>query len=97
MAEMAAATPAEHFGSVHEQAAVGPRDHRVRKWPIEARPARAAVELGRRAEEWKDAPLAGEGAAAMLLVERTCEGPFGACFAEDMVALRAKQLLPFSG
>jgi len=87
---MAAAAPAKHFGPVHEEATVGAGEDRVREWPVEARPAGSAVELGRRIEQWKHAPRTRECAAAMLLIEGTREGALRAGFTKDVVAFGAE-------
>ena len=49
----------------------------------EARPARAAVELGRRGEQGEVAAGAGEDAGAMLLEQRAGPGRLGALLAQD--------------
>jgi hypothetical protein len=96
MAEMAAAAPAQNFGSIHEETMIGVRDECVRERPEEARPAGSAVELGRGAEQWKQASGADKSAAAMLIIEWTGERPLGPGFAQDVVPLRAEQVPPFS-
>src|SRR5205085_9595111 len=64
MAEMAAAAAAQDFGPLHEQSSIRPGDDRARQWPEETRPARAAVELGRGAEQRQGAARANKDAAA---------------------------------
>src|SRR5215475_5604758 len=44
--EMTEATCAMHLGARHEKRAVSLGLHGIRQWPIEARPACAALELG---------------------------------------------------
>jgi hypothetical protein len=51
VAEVPAAARAQHFGALHQQAAVCPLDDRFRQRPPETRPARPALELGRRVEQ----------------------------------------------
>src|SRR5688572_2552500 len=94
---MPAAAAAEDVRPLHQQAAVGLGDDRIGERSIEARPARAAVELGRRAEKRKAASRTVEQALAMLLVERTGIGPLGARLAQDMIALRSQNPPPLSG
>ena len=97
MAEMPAASPAQDLGPVHEQAAVGARDDGAGEWPIEARPAGTAVEFRGRAKQRKGASRTRKRSAAMLHVERTGERPLGPRLAQDVIAVRAEQLLPFGG
>ena len=59
--------------SAPSQSSVGPGDDRARQRPPEARPAGAAVELGRRAEQRQRATRADEYAPAMLLEQRAGE------------------------
>ena len=94
---MTAAAPAKHLRSLHKQAVVGTLDDGTAKRTIKTRPAGAAVELGRRAEQRKRAPRAEECAAAILIVQGARECPFGPRFAQDSVTFRAKPPLPFRG
>src|SRR5689334_13206843 len=70
VAEMDAAAGAEDFGPAQDETVVRTFDHGMRQGPEEARPAGAAVELGGRGIKRQGAAGAGEGAAAMLMVER---------------------------
>src|SRR5205085_8749263 len=90
-----AAAAAQDFGPLHEQSSIRPGDDRARQWPEETRPARAAVELGRGAEQRQGAARANKDAAAMLLVERASPRPLCPALAQDMIARRTEQLAPF--
>src|SRR6185295_9789943 len=94
VADMAAATRAQHFGALHQQAAIRMLDDGAGQWAPEARPAGAAFELGCRAEQRQRAAGAGKRPLAMLIEQRTGERPLGTRLAKDRVALRPEELLP---
>src|SRR4029453_19286618 len=87
----------QDFRPLHHETAIGSRHDRSWKCFPEARPARAAVELGRRAEQSIGAAGADEGAAAVLLQERAGERTLGRRFAEHRIALVPKNPPPFCG
>src|SRR5438046_10763203 len=97
MAEMPAAAAAQHFGALEAERAIGPRYHRIRERAEEARPARVAVELGRRAEHGQVAPGTVEESLAMLVEQRTGEGRLGRGFAQHCKALRSEDPPPLRG
>ncbi len=97
MSEMPAAARAQDFGALHQQAAIAAFDHRMRQRLPEARPAGAAIELGRRAEQGQHAAGADEPAAAMFVQQRTGEGMLGARLAQHGIALGPEQPPPFLG
>src|SRR3954471_20404133 len=70
VAEMPAATRAMDLGARHEERVVGRGLDRAVDWLVEARPTGAGVELGLGGEERLAAGRAGEGALALLVVER---------------------------
>jgi hypothetical protein len=85
MAEMAAASAAMHLGAGHEKAAVGLRLDGVVDRCEEARPACPAVELGIRGKQWLAATGTVVNARAILLIEQTGAGAFGAVLAQHSV------------
>src|SRR5262245_53966259 len=85
MAEVAAAPAALHLGADHAVGAVLQLLDRAGLRIVEARPAGAAFELLLRLEQRLPAPRAGEGAGALLVVERTAARPLGAVLAYDVV------------
>src|SRR5204862_168945 len=94
MAEMATAPATMHLDPLHHQRSVAMHTDDLRQRRPEARPARAAIELGLRREERLRAPLAGKDAAAMLAVERAAIGPFSALTAQDVIGRRPQFLPP---
>jgi len=94
MAEVTAAAAAQDFGADHPVGGIGAGNDRALQRLVEARPARAAIELGRRGEQSLVAPGTGKNALAMLLVERAGEGAFGAGLPQDVIALWAQLLEP---
>src|SRR4051794_24737547 len=77
MAEVPATARAQDLGALDHQASVGAGYDRARQRLPEARPAGAAFELRRRAEQGQRAPGADECAAAMFVQKRAGEGPLG--------------------
>src|SRR5882672_12835065 len=70
VAEMGGAAGAMHFRAGHEEAAVGLRLHGLLPGRlIEARPARAGIELGRRIEHRRAAADAGIHAVVVMVPE----------------------------
>src|SRR5687767_9683733 len=61
----------------------------------EARPARAAVELGTAFEQGLPAPGAGIFAGSFVLLVLAGERPLGAVLTQDLVLLRRQPLAPF--
>ena len=96
MAEMAATLGAMDFLAhhVHRAVAVG-RDGRVLQRRPEARPAGVAVELGLGGEQRELATGAGEGAGAVLLVERARIGALGALPPQHRILGGRQQGAPF--
>src|SRR5437764_11600043 len=90
---MATAAAAMDFGSRHEKAAVGLGFDRVVERRPKARPTGAAVELGVRGKERLAAPRAVIDPGAVLLIEGTRSGAFGAVLPQYPV-LRCRQLTP---
>src|SRR5262245_47879741 len=91
---MAAAAAAMHFGAHHAVAAVLGALHRARDRIVEARPAGAALELLLGHEQRLAAARAGEGAGALLVVERAAARGLGAVAAQDVVLLGCEQAAP---
>ena len=91
VAKVPAAARAQHFGPLYHQLVIPPRDDRMRKHLPEARPAGAALELGRRAEQRKRAAGADEDALAMLIEHRARESMLGRRFAQHRIALRSEE------
>src|SRR4051812_10183058 len=92
---MAAAAPAMHLGAEHSEGAIlGLADIALDRL-IEARPARAALELGVGREQRQVAAGAGEYALAVLLEQRTGARPLGALFTQDVILLRRELGAPF--
>ena len=75
--EMAAAAAAIDSRPQHAKGYVSRGADRVLQRGPEARPARATVEFGRRREEGKVTPGAGERAAPLLVEQRAGEGTLG--------------------
>src|SRR5262245_33646997 len=94
VAEMAAAAAAMHLGAHHAVAAVLGALHRARDRIVEARPAGAALELLLGDEQRLAAARAGEGAGALLVIERAAAGGLGAVAAQDVVLLGREQAAP---
>src|SRR5690348_2488253 len=92
---MAAAFGAVNLDPGHEEGPVGGRRHRLIERLEEARPAGAAVELGRRFEKRLAAARTGEHAVALFLVERAGAGALGTVLAQHVVGLGAQLRLPF--
>src|ERR1017187_5445638 len=67
VAQMSAAARAVHFGARHAEAAIDGGGNRLRQRREKARPAAAAVELGRGFEQRQAARRAGVHAGAMLV------------------------------
>src|SRR4029077_4897516 len=78
MAEMAAATAAMHLGTHHAVGTVLRGFDRTGFRIVEARPAGAAFEFLLRDEQLLAAARAGEGAGALLVIERTASRRLGA-------------------
>src|SRR3546814_5571598 len=90
MPQMPAAAPAMHLGARIAKLAVGRgRDGALQRRP-ETRPAGMAFEFGLARIERQRAAGAGEGAGAMLVVQRTGEGPFGRRFAQHLILERGQ-------
>ena len=90
VAEMTAAAPAMHLGANHAVAAIDGLADIALDRGIEARPARAALELGLGRKQRQVAAGAGENALAVLLQQRTGAGPLGAMIAQDLILLRCE-------
>src|SRR5438105_4219067 len=95
VAKMAPAAAAMHFRARHPEAAIGRGLDRARNRIVEARPAGAALELGLGDEQRLFAARAGEGAGALLIVERAAAGRFRAMPAHDRILLGREQAAPF--
>src|SRR3954469_872300 len=95
MAEMTAAASAMHFAAQHAERGVVFLSDRIRQRFVEARPAGAAVELGRRRKQRIAAARARECAGAFLVSERAGERAFGALLAQDAVLIGGQQRAPF--
>src|SRR6478735_2342393 len=91
---MAAAIGAMHLGADHAELAVFAGLDRAFQRLVEARPARTALELLAGFEQLLAAAGAGEGAGALLEVERAGAGPLRAMAAQDLVLLRRQPLAP---
>src|ERR1700752_4053772 len=87
MAEMTAAAAAMAFGADHAVGAILRFLDRAGLGIVEARPAGAALELLLRLEQHLPAARAGEGAGALLVVERAAARPLGAVLAHDVKLL----------
>src|SRR5256885_4043468 len=88
VAEMAAAAAAMHLDPRHAVGAVLGAAERVVERLEEARPARAALELGVRGKQRQIAAGAGESTLAMLLHERARPRTLRAVLAQAIVLLR---------
>src|SRR3954468_10421177 len=93
--EMAAAVGTMHLGALHAIGTVDGLLHRARLRVVEARPAGAALELGLGHEQLLPAARAGEGAGALLEVQRAASRPLGAVLAHDVELLGRQNLAPF--
>src|SRR5882757_2016797 len=88
VSEMAAAAAAMHLGAEHAVGAVlGLADIALDR-VVEARPTRAALELGLRGEHRQVAAGTGESALAVLLEQRAGARPLGTLFTQYLVLLR---------
>src|ERR1039457_4118486 len=88
MAKMATTGPTNHLGAVHEQAVVRPQlnglgDRRL----VEARPARARIELGVGSEQLAPAACAAVRTVVMVAHILAGERPLGVALAQDAVLL----------
>src|SRR5262249_38462246 len=95
VAEMAAAAAAMHLGAGHAVAVVGQGFDRALLRIVEARPAGAALEFLLRGEQRLPAAGAGEGAGALLMVERAAARRLGAVAAHHPILLGRQELPPF--
>src|SRR5690606_11512660 len=95
MPQMPAAAAAMAFRAHHEQRGVLGRADGAGQGLPEARPTRAAVELGVRGIEFLAAAGAGIDPRLVELVERRAEGAFGAVLAQDVKLLLGQPLTPF--
>src|SRR6476660_3006574 len=93
--EMAAAAAAMDLIPHHAERVVCVGQHRALDGLVEAWPAGAAVELGLRIEQRQAASGAGEGAGAVLVVERAGECALGVLLAQHRILLWRQQLSPF--
>src|SRR5512147_1774000 len=93
VAEMPAAAATMHLGPDQEQTMVLRGANAARERRPEARPTRAAVELGLRREERQIATGAEVVAGSVLLVERAAAGLFGVVLAQH-AELRWRQQAP---
>src|SRR4051812_30712972 len=94
VAEMAAAAAAMRFSASHAVGTVVRFLDRARFRIVEARPAGAALELLLRLEQLLPAARAGEGAGALLVIERAASRPLGAVLAHDVELLGRQNLAP---
>src|SRR4051794_40046704 len=92
VAEVAAAAAAMAFGAHHAIGMVVRFLERAGLRIVEARPAGAAFEFLLRFEQLLPAPRAGEGAGALLEIQRAASGPLGAVLAHDVELLGGEQL-----
>src|SRR5579872_5942417 len=95
MAEMAVAAPATYRGADHAEGTVLVGADRIVERGPEARPAGAAVELGRGGEQVEVAAGAGENALPMLIQKRTAERRLRPFLAQDRVLLGGELAAPF--
>src|SRR5256885_14468361 len=91
---MTAAARAVHFRAASEQGPILARADRPRERLKEARPARAAVELGVRRKQRLAAARAAEGAGACFVIEGTGPGALGAILAQHLVGLGRELAAP---
>src|SRR5690606_41881357 len=91
---MAAAAAAMDFGARHEEAAILRRADGPGDGGIEARPARAAIELRRGRENRLATACAMIDAGALLAVEGARPGPLRAVLAQDVVLGRRARRPP---
>jgi hypothetical protein len=94
VAEMAEAPPAMQLGEGCKEATVCLGLDRIGQRIKEARPARAAFELGIGGKQRQIATCASEDALAVLTVERAGARTFGAVIAQDVVLRRRQALAP---
>src|SRR5437763_17212630 len=94
MAEVTAALCAVHLCPPHEQAAVGRRVNGMLERGAKAGPAGAALEFHIRRKELLAACRAGEGTAALFLVQRARPSTLRAVLAEHVELLRRQALAP---
>src|SRR6185437_3712759 len=95
MAEMAVAPVAGNRRSHHPVGPVHMGVHGIVERGPEARPAGAAVELGRRREQVIAAAGAGENALPLLMQKRRGERPLGPVLAEDRILIGGEPAAPF--
>src|SRR4029450_12600718 len=91
---MAAAAAAMHLGAHHAVAAVLRGLDRARDRLVDARPAGATLELLLGDKERLAAARTGEGAGALLVIERAAAGRLGAVPAQDVILLGREQAAP---
>src|SRR5579859_126718 len=94
VAKMTAAAPAMHLGPRHAESAVLGGADRVVQRLVEARPTRAALELGVGRKQRQVAAGAGEDAFAVLLQKRARARPLRALIAQDFILLRRELRAP---
>ena len=93
---MRPAVVAQHFRANHKQAEIALLgDRTFANGRVEARPARARVELRLGREERRTAANAGVRACGLTVVEATGESAFGSFFASNAELLFGKLLAPF--
>src|SRR5436190_24260661 len=91
---MAAAAPAVHGRAGHAEGAIARRADGILERLPEARPTRAAVELGRRREQVEIAARAAEHALTVLVVQRARERALRGFLAQHAELVRREELLP---
>src|SRR5262249_24510154 len=94
MAQMAAAVRAVDLHARHALAAIQGRRTRSLERTKEARPAGAALEFRVGRKDRPSARRAGEGAVALLPIERARAGALGTMLPEHVVLLGREGLLP---